>query len=121
MKGERIRRYRDGLRAETLAAWRLRLKGYRIRSQRFKSPVGEIDIVATRGRTVVFVEVKRRASHEEALFSVTPHAQSRISRAAALYMARHPEFGHYDMRFDVISVTPPFRVSHLDNAFRPPA
>ncbi len=121
MKAERVRRYRRGLWAETLASWRLRLKGFRILERRYKTAVGEIDIIAVRGRTLAFIEVKQRSSHDEALLSVTPRAQSRIARAAQIYLARHPVYALHDIRFDVMSVIPPFRVTHLDNAFRPPA
>ena len=121
MTAERLRRYREGLWAETAAAWRLRLKGYRILARRFKTSVGEIDLVALRGKTLVFVEVKRRASHDEALFAVTPKAQKRIARAAELYRSRHPKLSGHAVRFDIVAVTPLFRIIHLDNAFRGPA
>jgi putative endonuclease len=57
---------RGGRRAESLAAWWLRLKGWRILARRVRTPVGEIDLVARRGRTIAFVEVKARATAVQA-------------------------------------------------------
>ena len=62
---------RRGRRAETLAAWYLRLKGYRILARRYRTPVGEIDLIVRRGRLVAFVEVKRRPTEAEAAEAVT--------------------------------------------------
>src|SRR5690606_25270610 len=74
--GERSARRREayllGLRAETLAALRLRLAGWRILERRFLAGGGEIDLVALRGDYVVFVEVKARVSFEAAALSITP-------------------------------------------------
>jgi putative endonuclease len=119
-KTDRIRRYKDGLWAETLSAWYLRCKGYRILRQRYKTPMGEIDIIARRGKVVAFIEVKRRGSYEDAVISVTPRTQSRIVRAAQMFMAQQDGLQNCDLRFDVIAVLP-FRLRHLDNAWRPPA
>ncbi len=119
-KNDRIRRYHDGLWAETLSAWFLRCKGYRILRQRYKTPLGEIDIIAQRGKVVAFIEVKRRALYEDAVISVTPRTQRRIVQAAQMFMAQHGGLQHCDLRFDVIAVWP-FRLRHLDNAWRPPA
>ncbi len=110
-------RYRLGLSAERLCRLILRLKCYRILAVRYKTPVGEIDIVARRGRTVIAVEVKARPTREEALFSVTPFQQKRIANALLLFVkARH--LAAYDLRFDVMLVTPRAWPMHLHNAFR---
>ena len=121
MKAERLKRYKDGLWAETLASCYLTLKGYRICARRFKTPVGEIDIVARKKDVLAFIEVKRRASHDEGAASVTPHMQDRIVRAAGAYLTRNPDLASHAVRFDVITVAPPLRVRHLDNAWRPRA
>ena len=73
---------RFGRWAEMRCVWRLRLTGYRVLARRFRSPVGEIDIVARRGGTVAFVEVKARASHDSAAFALTDSQLRRIARAA---------------------------------------
>ena len=57
--------------AESLAAWSLRLRGYRIVARRFRTPLGEIDLIAQRGRLVAFVEVKARTDLEQALVALT--------------------------------------------------
>ncbi|WP_374623890.1 YraN family protein [Devosia sp.] len=107
-----------GRRGETLAAWYLRLKGYRIVATRVKSPVGEIDLVARRLGVTVFVEVKargRRQSLAEALGVVNTR---RIARAAAYYVARHPDLAAAALRFDVIFLAPFTWPRHVRDAFR---
>ena len=108
--------YRRGLRAEHLAAIFLRFKGYGVLERRFKTPVGEIDLVARRGKTLIFVEVKERNDMRTALESISPQMKSRINRAALYYLAAHPEFQGFDMRFDVVA-TSGLRIRHLDNAW----
>ena len=65
MSEKRVRAYRHGLFAETVAALLLRLKGHRIVARRYKTPVGEIDLVALKGKRLAFIEVKRRKSLDE--------------------------------------------------------
>lgn len=117
---ERRRRFRIGLRAETIAAFLLRAKGYRILSRRYKTPVGELDIVARRGRRLAFVEVKRRATIDEAAFSVTPKAQRRIIRAAQFWLGHRPKYARYDPCFDVVMLAPRRWPQHLQDAFGVP-
>jgi putative endonuclease len=95
-----------GRRAEAIAAWFLRLKFYRILARRYRTPVGEIDLVARRGRTIVFVEVKQRPSEAQALDAVTRTARRRISRAADLWIAAHPSAANFDQRFDIVIAVP---------------
>ena len=78
-KTERQRREAAGRWAETLAGLTLRLKFYRILARRYRCPVGEIDIIAARERTVVFIEAKARQTLEQAMKSVTPRQQQRIT------------------------------------------
>lgn len=106
--------YRTGLRAEKLAAWFLRAKGYRILARRYKTPVGEIDLIASRGNTMIFVEVKARGTIDRALESILPKQAARIMRAAEYYMAVQRDQGRA-MRFDVIAIRPPFHLRHLQN------
>jgi putative endonuclease len=113
--------YASGLRAEAFAALLLRLKGYRILARRYKTRVGEIDLIARRGRTIAFVEVKARRSLAAALESLTPAMRARICRAALSYIARNPRHAGCDLRFDLIAAAPPFYWRHLDNAWRPSA
>jgi putative endonuclease len=110
--------YRSGLIAESIAAIFLVCKGYRILARRYKTPVGEVDLVARRGKTIVFVEVKARANPTAALESITPRMKNRIARAALHFIASNPRYAPFGMRFDVIALTPPFRLRHLDNAWQ---
>ncbi len=103
---ERQRRYRVGRWSETAAALLLRAKGYRILARRYRSPVGEIDLIARRGRRLAFVEVKRRRHADEGLEAITPRLQSRLTRAAEHWLTRHPAFRDLDLAVDVIVVTP---------------
>src|SRR6266852_4964182 len=75
---ERVAAFRTGLSAESRGAAYLMAKGYRILAKRFRTPYGEIDLVAKRRNLVAFVEVKARATLDEAAFAVTPHQQGRI-------------------------------------------
>jgi putative endonuclease len=106
-----------GRRAETLAAWFLRLKGYRVLDRRYKTPVGEIDLVVRRGRQIAFVEVKVRETHGEGLLAVGPASRRRISRAAQLWLAAHPPAVGLALRFDVVVAVPRRWPRHLPGAF----
>ncbi len=108
-----------GHRAETLAAWALRLKGYRILARRYRTPLGEIDLVARRGDTVAIVEVKARASLEAAMDAVTPAAQGRIERAADLWLGSQRDHARLSLRFDIVAVLPRRWPVHIPNAWGP--
>jgi putative endonuclease len=95
----------------------LMAKGYRIAARRFKTPVGEIDIVARRGNTLVFVEVKARDTADDAALAVTERGKRRILGAAELWLAHHPGDAQRLIRFDAILVTPGRMPRHLANAF----
>lgn len=100
----RSKRYRKGLRAEGLAAWHLRLRGWRIVAQRFKTPLGEIDLVARRGRTLAFIEVKARASTAQAAEAIHVQNQQRVVRAAQWFLSAHPKYAESAIRFDACLV-----------------
>jgi putative endonuclease len=114
---ERQVAFRLGLSAETRAAAFLLAKGYRIAARRWRSPVGEIDLVARRGRVLVFVEVKARVRFDDAAEAVTPRQQRRITAAAAAWLASHPHDVGCDIRFDVVLVAPWRLPRHLPAAF----
>ena len=113
----RRRAYGRGRRAETLAAWWLRLKGYRILARGFRVASGEIDLIARRGRVLVHVEVKARPSLEEAREALTPRQRRRIERAAEAFLQQHPGLAGLDQRFDVVLLAPRRRPHHLENAW----
>ena len=95
-----------GRRAEHLALWYLRAKGYRLLARRFRTPLGEIDLVMRHRRAIVFVEVKHRAHESEALDAVTVRSRKRIARAAQYWLAGHPDAAALDFRFDIVAMRP---------------
>ncbi len=109
---------RRGRRAERIASWYLRLKGYGILARRFRGPIGEIDLVARRLGTLVFIEVKARSDVESALEAVGPKARARIAHAAEAWLTRYPAAAAMRLRFDVIVVMPGFSIPrHHRNVF----
>jgi len=113
----RIAAYLGGHRGETLAAWFLRLKLYRIVQRRCKTPVGEIDLIAERFGTTVFVEVKARSAAAREIEALEAVNRSRIARAAQYWLARHPGKARRNCRFDVIFLAPGRWPRHVINAF----
>jgi putative endonuclease len=109
--------FRFGLSAESRAAAFLIAKGYRILARRFRTPMGEIDIVALRRGVLVFVEVKARGNFDAAAEAIGKRQQGRIIAAAQLWLAGHPEDALRDMRFDVVLVVPGRLPRHLQAAF----
>jgi putative endonuclease len=114
---ERRIAFRFGLSAESRAAAFLIAKGYRILFRRFRTPVGEIDIVARRRGVLVFVEVKARERLDDAAEAIGKRQQGRIIAAAEFWLAGHPEDAMGDMRFDVVLVAPGRLPLHLPGAF----
>jgi putative endonuclease len=109
--------FRFGLSAETRAAVLLLLQGFRIVARRWRGPIGEIDIVARRGRLLIFVEVKARDLLDDAAEAVGPEQQRRIALAAEAWLARHPQDGNREIRFDVVLIAPRRWPRHLCAAF----
>ena len=114
---ERVAAFRTGLSAESRAAAFLMAKGYRILAKRFRTPYGEIDLVARRRNLLAFVEVKARASLDDAAYAVTPRQQQRIINAAQAWLMTHPEHAEFDLRFDVVLIAPRSLPRHLLAAF----
>lgn len=102
--------------AEYAAAAFLLAKGHRILARRFKTRIGEIDLIAKRGRRVVFVEVKHRATLADCQASVTPLTRRRVHSAADLWLARHERFQNCDLGFDLVFIVPRHWPMHLINA-----
>lgn len=121
MQVDRQERERRGRRAERLAAMFLRLKGYRILERRYKTPIGEIDLVARRGRRFAFVEVKARQTRDAAMTSVSQHQRRRIVGAAELWLAaaqrRNALPDDFDTCFDMMLVVPNRIPYHLSDIF----
>ena len=114
---ERQAAFRTGISAESRAAAYLVAKGFRILARRWKSPVGEIDIVARRRRLLVFVEVKARNTIDEAAESLQARQQRRIAAAAEAWLAAYPDASIQDLRFDAVLVAPGKLPRHIPAAF----
>lgn len=113
---ERRRRYRLGLTSETVAAVWLTLRGWRVLARRHRTPAGEIDIVAVRGRRLAFIEVKRRSTMQDAEASITVRQRQRVRRAADLWLARHQRYLDHEIGFDVVFLLPRSWPRHIENA-----
>ena len=112
---DRQRAYLSGRRAERIACWLLRLKGYRILAVNWRCAAGEVDILARRGRVLAAVEVKRRSgglvagegAADAALFAISPYQQARVARAAETFAARRSDCRDLELRLDAFTVTSP--------------
>lgn len=114
----RIAAEQRGRRAEWVAAAWLMAKGYRILAHRFRVPQGEVDLIAKRGRLIAFVEVKARATHDEAVWAVTTQTERRIAAAAQIWQARHAQGPKVSFRYDVVAVAGMIP-RHFPDAWRP--
>ncbi|WND03645.1 YraN family protein [Temperatibacter marinus] len=114
---QRRRAEQKGRWAERYSAWTLRFKGYKILEQRYKTPVGEIDLIAKQGHLLVFVEVKARATIDAGLASISYRQKDRIKRAALLYCQKIYHKGA--VRFDaMVKADDHFFVKHIEAAWR---
>ena len=117
MTEKRARAYRHGLLAESLAALLLRLEGNRILARRYETPVGEIDLIALKGKRLALVEVKQRARFEDEGFVLPARSRRRIVRAAQYWLAGHPDFAGHELAFDVVLSAPWTFPKYIRNAF----
>ena len=107
-----------GRKAERRAAWWLRLHGWRILGQRLRVPVGEVDLVARRGRTLAFIEVKWRERAADLDFSIDGHRLRRVAAAAEMLAPRFAEPTD-DIRIDVMLLAPKRLPRHLVHVWQP--
>lgn len=114
---ERQIAFRTGISAESRAAALLIAKGFRILARRWRSPVGEIDIIARRRHLLVFVEVKARPTIDDAAWSVTDRQRVRIVAAAEAWLAQNADDRIRDIRFDAMLVAPGRIPRHIPAAF----
>ncbi|HET9715919.1 MAG TPA: YraN family protein [Pseudolabrys sp.] len=114
---ERQAAFRVGLSAESRAAALLIAKGFRILARRWRSQLGEIDIVARRRQLLVFVEVKARSTLDQAAESVDIRQRRRIAAAAEIWLAGNSDESIRDVRFDAILVAPGKLPRHIPGAF----
>jgi len=107
---------RRGRTGETIAAWWLRFHGWRILDTRVRTPLGEIDLIARRRRTVAFIEVKTRATTAELDLAIDQRRLMRVA-AAANYLAARFAGPRDDIRIDVILLCPGRLPRHLANVW----
>ncbi|MEM5495664.1 YraN family protein [Hoeflea sp. AS16] len=108
---------RKGRRAEWFAALALLLKGYSIKALRYRTPVGEIDLVARKGDLIAFVEVKARRDLASGVDAVSYPAQRRIAAAGELFISRQKDSARLSWRHDIVVVSPWSWPVHLEDAF----
>lgn len=123
MRANRKKAYRFGLRAEKIAAWYLRFKGYRVLAERYHIMQGEIDVLAQRGKTLVAVEVKARQSFAACEESIAPWKQQKILKAVEYILSgsgKIPGLANahdYAVRFDAVWIVPGKWPRHVINAW----
>ena len=105
-----------GRRAETLACWWLRLKGWRILARRARVVGGEVDIVARRRRTLAFVEVKARADEAAAALALDSYRLRRVAAAAERLVPRYGA-GCDIIRLDALFIVPGRWPRHIENVW----
>jgi len=110
--------YLLGLKAESIAALLLQFKGYSILARRYAVSGGEIDLIARRGGSIAFVEVKARGDFDSAADSITAVKRRRISRAARVWLARNPWAVGLTFRGDAVYVAPRRLPRHAPSAYR---
>ena len=115
---DEISAYAKGVMGENAACDHLCQKGMQMLERRFRSPVGEVDLIMLDGSVLVFVEVKsrQRSTCMQTQYSITPLKQRRLAETARYYLARHPEHGARVMRFDAVLVARD-GILHIPNAY----
>lgn len=114
---KRRRAEKRGHAAEYWAALYLMLKGYRILALRYRTPLGEIDLIARRKDVIAFIEVKARRSENGAVDAVSWQSQRRIRASADLWLARRKDAHLLSLRFDIVAVLPRRLPVHFIDAF----
>lgn len=118
MKKRGLLAERRGRRGETLACWHLRFRGWRILARRVKTPRGEVDIVARRGRMVAFVEVKWRSDIKGLELAIDEKRLRRVAAASEVLAPRFVQAGD-SQRIDVLLLAPGRFPRHIVNAWMP--
>lgn len=101
---QRVAREGRGRWAETMAAVFLMVRGHRILARRHRTPFGEIDIIARRGKRIAFVEVKHRQTMAAAEDALRARQAVRVARAAAHWIGQRPAYADYEQGFDAVFI-----------------
>ena len=118
VRPEKLAAYKRGHRGEWLAALALSLKGFRILARRYRTPAGEIDLIARRGNLVIMVEVKARPTLMAAMEAINVTAERRIEAAADLWLSRRSDYAKLSVRFDLVAILPRRWPVHIPNLFQ---
>lgn len=116
-RSRRQKHERRGHRGEWLASLALMIKGYRVVARRYKTRLGEIDLIARRGDLVLIVEVKVRPTLIQAMEAISHMSERRIEAAADLWLSRQPDYPRLSVRFDMVAVLPRRWPIHVPNVF----
>ena len=117
---DRRARYRKGHIAEFVAAAILILKGYRVLVRRYRTRVGEVDLIAVRRKRLAFVEVKHRPTIAQAEQALTASQRERVIRAAENWLGHNPSYRHHEFGLDLMLLAPWRLPRHMPNAFYRP-
>jgi putative endonuclease len=109
--------YNRGLQGESIAVTFLKLHGYQILKTRYRTPYGEVDIIAQSGKMIICVEVKTRSTLTTSLYAIHPRQQERIMSAYLYFIQAYPEYMNASVRFDVIVCAPNVKPLHIQHAF----
>ncbi|MGF9693623.1 YraN family protein [Rhizobium sp. 0TCS1.26] len=115
--GRRRKAERHGRFSEYVAALYLIARGYRILAMRYRTPVGEIDIIARKRDLVAFVEVKARRQEMQAIAAVSAMSQRRIRAASDLWLGRRRDGHRLSQRYDILVIRPWRLPRHFPDAF----
>ena len=114
----RLSAERKGRKGETLAMIFLMLKGYRIIARRYKTKLGEVDIIARKRDVVAMVEVKARASLLEAMDAVDFSTMKRIESAGDIWLSKQRDYAQLNIRYDLIAILPRKWPVHVESLFQ---
>lgn len=113
--------FSSGKFAEFIALQFLRLKGYSLVERNYitgrGTGAGEVDIIVKRQNTIIFIEVKKRKDILTASYAIQPKQQQRIRRGAEAFLAQHPKYQNFDIRFDAVLIEHNLKILHIKNAF----
>ena len=118
----KIKPYNSGKLAELICRWYMRFLGYRIIAKNYrcgsgkKTPYGEIDFIATKGKRIVFCEVKKRNSNSSFWKALSPNQQQRILRGGRFFINENHKYRKYTIQYDIFWIKLPFSIKRFKNA-----